>query len=582
MKRNLPLLLTGIIALGGCATVTPPAAEQAAPTAAPATEATAPAAPAAVAPAVPPVEMDSALLYELLVGEVSAQRGELEMSAHAYLQAASTTRDPRLARRATQIAVYGHDYTTALKAARLWVEFTPEDIEAQQSLAALLVKQGYTDEALNHLKQLLTLAKGGMAQGFGLVTNILARESQKARALQVMQALVTPLGDDPNAVFAYADLAFLVEEFPLAEQQVDRLLVLQPGSQKAMVLKANILRRLGKNDEALAVYRQAVDAAPKDSSLRLGYARMLVDAERLPQAREQFHILGKQLPDNADVAYAEGLLAMQANDLVQAEKYFQRLLKLGQREDEAAFALGQIAEARGNTDDALNWYEQVSGGNNYMDAMIRAAVLINGKQGLAAARDYLHQVEPQTSEQALRLRLAEGEMLRDANQLQEAAAVYDSALQEFPDNPDLLYARAMNAERMDRIDLLERDLRAILKRDPNNVQALNALGYTLADRTDRYKEAFDLINKAYKLRSDDAAIIDSMGWVSYRLGQMETAEKYLRAALTKQYDAEIAAHLGEVLWQEGKKEEGQRVWQEALKRFPDSPELKQAIERFKQ
>jgi tetratricopeptide (TPR) repeat protein len=529
---------------------------------------------------VPPVELSPGLLYQLLVGEVSAQRGELEMSAHAYQQAAAFTRDLRLARRATQIAVYAQDYTTALKAARLWVELAPEALDARQSLAALLIRQGRADEALAHLEALLKLSRDGSAHGFMLVTNILAREQDRRRALQVMEALMAPRGDDVNALFAYANLAYLVEEYALAGQQIERLLGVQPGLPRALVLKANVLRKQGRDDEALEAYRTALDAMPQDNALRLGYARMLVDMERLPEAREQFRMLGSQLSDNADVAYAEGLLAMQAGDLAQAERHFKHLLTLEQRVDEAAYALGQIAETRGRTDEALRWYRQVSDGNNYLDAIVRSAVLINRQQGLAAARAYLHGIELQTSQQELRLYLVEGELLRDEGAREEAQQVYDAALQQFPDNVELLYARAMNAEGLGRLDLLERDLNAILKQEPDNVQALNALGYTLADRTDRFDEAYDLIRRAYEQRPDDPAIIDSMGWVTYRLGRLDEAEGYLRQALEKHFDAEIAAHLGEVLWVRGRQDEARQIWHDALQRDPGHVLLKQVIERF--
>jgi len=577
MKR---ILLPLALILSGCTAVAP--RDEAPQAVVPALELEEMPAISPVPEAAPAVELSSGLLYQLLVGEVSAQRGELEMSAHAYYQAATATRDPRLARRATQIAVYAQDYTTALKAARLWVELSPESLEAQQSLAALLIRQGRADEALAHLEKLLGLSREGSAHGFMLVTNILAREPDKRRALQVMETLVAPRGDDPNAVFAYANLAYLVDDYALAAEQVERLLAVQPGLPRALVLKANIMRKLGRDDDALAAYRTALEALPKDSALRLGYARMLVDMERLPEAREQFRLLGKQLPDNADVAYAEGLLAMQAGDLDQAEKHFKRLLKLGQRIDEAAYALGQIAETRNRADEALQWYGQVSDGSSYLDAMVRSAVLINRQQGLAAARAYLRGIELQTSQQELRLRMVEAELLRDAGQRAEAQQVYDEALVQFPDNIELLYARAMNAEGMGRLDLLERDLNAILKQDPDNVQALNALGYTLADRTNRYREAYDLVRRAYEQRPDDPAIIDSMGWVYFRLGRLEEAEQYLRRALDKHFDAEIAAHLGEVLWVRGRRDEARQVWQDALRRAPDHTLLQQVIERFSQ
>lgn len=580
MKRILMLLLAGSLFLGGCTSMAPkPAAPSVSTAPREAGGGTAPA--PAVSEKLPPAELNSRLLYQLLVGEVAAQRGALGTSAHAYLQAAAASHDPRLAQRATQIAVFARDYPAALKAARLWVREAPDDLDAVQSLAALLIHEGQTEEARRELERLLQLTPDGSARGFMLVANILAREPDKHRALQLMQQLVKPRSQDPNAVFAYANLAYLVGEYDLALQQLNGLLKSHPGLPRALVLKANVLRRMKRTDEAIATYRQAVENAPKDASLRLGYARILVDEGRLDEARKQFHILGQQLPDNGDVIYAEGLLALQAQDVDAAEQFFKRLIKLDQHSGEAAYALGQIAESRKQPEQALKWYGQVGeDSNNYMDAVIRSAVLISHRQGTDQALAYLHQVEPQSADQALRLQLVEGEILRDAQRYKEAMSLYSAALHEFPNNIELLYARAMTADKLNRLDLLERDLHTILKQDPDNIQALNALGYTLADRTKRYKEAYDYVKRAYKQRPDDPAIIDSMGWALYHLGRLDEAEKYLREALAKQFDDEIAAHLGEVLWQAGKHDEARKVWGGALKKVPDSKSLKDVMQRF--
>ncbi len=581
MKRTFIWLVAGCLSMAGCASVAPKQAAPAGPAEAQQATNEAASPPPGDTEKLPPVELNPRLLYQLLVGEVAAQRGDLEASARAYLQVAAATHDPRLARRAAQISVYAQDYRTALKAARLWVREEPTDLDAVQSLAALLIHEGHDEEALKQLQRLLALSPDGSAHGFMLVANILAREPDKQRALHLMEALVKPRRHDANAVFAYANLAYLVGQYDLALKQLDGLLAKQPGLPRVLVLKASVLRRMNRNDEAIATYRQAVDNAPRDASLRLGFARILVDEGRLPEARKQFHILGQQLPDNGDVIYAEALLALQAQEVDTAEQYLKRLLKLGQHSGAAAFALGQIAESRNQPEVALKWYRQVDAdSDNYIDAAIRSSVIISHRQGAEQALEYLHQVEPQSADQELRLRLAEGEILRDAERYKEAMAVYDAALQEFPDNVELLYARAMTAENMNRIDLLERDLHAILKQDPDNVQALNALGYTLADRTKRYKEAYDYVKRAYKQRPDDPAIIDSMGWALYHLGRLPEAEKYLREALSKQFDDEIAAHLGEVLWKEDKKDAARKVWRDALKKEPASLPLKKVIQRF--
>ncbi|MFA5626538.1 MAG: tetratricopeptide repeat protein [Thiohalomonadaceae bacterium] len=530
----------------------------------------------------PTMELSPGLLYQLLVGEVSAQRGELKMSAHAYYQAADYTRDPRLARRATQVAVYANEYATALKAASLWEELSPATVEAQQSLAALLIRQGRTDEAILHLEKLLNLSPEGQANGFMLVNNVLASEPNKQRALQIMANLVTAHEDDPEAVLAYARLAYQADNYALAMEQTRHLLEKQADHPHALALQASILRKIGRIEEALAAYQRALEILPRDTSLRFGYARMLIELQRWPEARKQFKLLDKHLPNNSEVIFTEGLLAVHVGDLEQAEKNFLQLLKLNQRTDDAAYALGQIAESRQRPDDALHWYQQVNDGNSYLDAIVRSSVLISQLKGLEMARAYLRTAELQTPEQEIRLRLVEGELLYEAGQQEEARQVYNEGLEQFPDDIELLYARAMNAENMGLIDELENDLRAILMQEPDNFQALNALGYTLADRTDRYQEAYALISRALELRPDDAAIMDSMGWVLYRLGRWQEAEEFLRRALDQYPDAEIAAHLGEVLWVQGRQDEARQIWLDALEREPGHALLQQVIKRFTQ
>lgn len=528
----------------------------------------------------PAVQLTPDLLYQLLVAEIAGQRGHLEQSAVNYLRVAYATRDPRIARRATRIAIYGRNFKLATKAAQLWVEIAPDDVEARQALAALLIREGKTDAALTHLEKLLQMSAGAQDRSFALVTSLLSREQDKKRALAVMEKLVEPRQNDPDALYAYAHLASIMGEQAKASKILDRLFALKPNWSRALALKAEVLRKQGHKKEALATFKKAVDAEPKNTDLRLTYARVLVDEKHLKEAREQFRILSEQMPDNADVTYALGLLALEANDLDEAERRFRSLLTSGRHADAAAYSLGQIDEERDQWEQAIKWYSAVGEGDNYLDARVRIAVLLAKHQGLEKARRYIRSVQVHTPDDEVRLYLVEGELLRDAGRNKDAKGVYDEALQHYPDHPDVLYARAMVEERLGRLDLLERDLRRIIELDPDNAQALNALGYTLADQTKRYKEAYGYIKKALAQEPDDPAVMDSMGWVLYRMGRLKESRDYLQRAFNQTKDPEIGAHLGEVLWKLGHKDDARKVWDEAQKEGNGSKVLKETIQRL--
>ncbi len=568
LNRSLyALLLAG---LAGCAST--PQAPQQAPVAPTMAEQPAP------APA--EQELTADLMFKLLVAEFAAQEGQLRLSAEAYLRSAEETNDPQLARRATQAAVYAHDFDTALTAATLWVELAPEDADAHQSLSALLIRNGQDKEAMPHLQKLLALVPAADPDPrFMLLAQQLRHSSKPEQALQQMQTLTADYRDNINALYAQAWLANQLRKNEVARDFLQQVLKRDPKNSEALILQARVMHALG-HDEAVESLHSALKLEPNNDQMRLTYARMLIDTKRLKQARKEFRKLNQRLPDNSDVIYALGLLAMEAGDIEDAEPYFMDLLRLHEREDEARFALGQLAQLRKQTDDAINWFQSVPRGERYMEAQTHAAQLIAESKGTDQALDYLRNLKLTTEEEKIQRYQAEAQLLASGMRLNEAMAVYDEALNHYPDNAELLYARALIAESIGRIDLLERDLKRILHKDPNNVRALNALGYTLADRTDRHQEAFDYIKQAYQLRSDDPAILDSMGWGLYHLGRLDEALEYLRRAASMLQDGEIAAHLGEVLWVRGDKKEANKVWHDALKHEPEHRLLKETMQRL--
>ena len=532
-------------------------------------------------PEPPAVELGSELLYQLLVAEFSGQQGALRLSAATYLEAAHRTRDYRLARRATRIAIYARENVIALNAARLWVELEPDNDEAHKSAAALLIAAGENALARPHLEKLVQNARQDSNHGYLLVATLLAADPDKGRALATMAELVASTPEAPHALYAQAYLANQLDNNEAARSALNTLLRLEPEHTQGLILQARVLHELEDIEAALQSMDKALSLSPDNHQLRLTYARMLVDARRLKEARKQFTILSKRTPNDVDVVYALGLLAMEAGDLDAAEGHFNKLLRHREREEESRFAMAQIAEARQQYDKAIEWFSAIAQGERYLEAQLQAARLITEHRGLPEARRYLHELETQNDEERVELLLGEAELLNNAEQHAEAMKVYDEGLTTFAHNTDLLYARALTAEKLDRLDILERDLKFILQREPNDVQTLNALGYTLIDRTERYQEGFELIERAHQLRPDDVAILDSMGWALYRLGRLDEALAYLKSAAAKLRDGEIAAHLGEVLWVSGKRKEANHVWEEALKFAPNNKVLQQTLQRLK-
>lgn len=522
------------------------------------------------------------LMYDLLVGEVAGQRGQLGVAVKYYLKAAQTSSDPQIAARATRIAAFAQDESSALIAARRWAQLDPGNPEARQALAVLYLRAGDTQASLKQFEWLVASTPGAHGAGFLSVAELLAGEPKKTAALNMMKQLVDQHRNDPYARFAYSRLALAAGKPALARTEIEDVLKRKPHWTEAQILYASILTQQGRGEKALAYLRAAVRAKPKDRALRLSYAQQLIQLKHLEQARAQFRVLARREPGNPNVLLALSLLSLETKHYTDARATLLRLVKTGYRVSEAYYYLGRIEEAEKHDAKAAEWYSRVDHGEHLIDAQIRIAAL-QAKQGhLDAARQRLRNLRARFPSIAASLYVAEGEILREGGRDQDAMTLYNRALKKLPGNVDLLYARALIADKLNQIALAERDLSEIIKREPDNAYALNALGYTLADRTTRYQEALGYITRALKLRPDDPAIIDSMGWVQYRLGRYQDSLKYLRRAYDLSHDPEVAAHLVQVLWVAGNHKGARTLWREALKRHPHSKALREAAKRFGQ
>lgn len=520
------------------------------------------------------------LLYGLLVGEVALQRGQLDSALQVYTKAARESKDPDVVERATRIADAALNAELGMEMARLWLERSPKNLEARQFLANGLMRSGKISAAVQEFEFILSASKDNKENYFR-IANQLAREKNQQAALDVMGKIARKHANDPYALLAYAQLAARYNRMPLALTEVDAALKLKPNWPDALVLRAHVLQMQNKTDEALSIYTGALNGALADNpNIRMAYARLLLDIKRFDEAYAQYSKLAEREPNNSDILYATALLALQTNHTDHAEKLLLKLLKLRERTSEASYYLGQIAEKNNFAEEAMDWYDQVASGEFYLNARLRTSALM-AKQGLVdEALTKLRAIKTSSAQDAMQLYLMEGDIYLEAGDPQKSFDIYEKALKEMPENTNLLYAHAIAAEKLNRLAIAERDLREVLRIDPDNVQALNALGYTLADRTNRYSEALGYIQRALTLAPKDPAIIDSMGWVQYRLGNYSEAITYLRQALELTQDSEVAAHLGEVLWAAGKKDEAIKVLKEALKAWPDNKTIIAVMRRF--
>jgi len=521
------------------------------------------------------------LVYHVMAGELAGYEGDMALAVQNYLDAARLSDEPDVAERATRIALFAHDYSHALTAAERWAALAPKAVDAQRILGVLYLRQGKLDQAVDAFDRSLALTHGDADQGFYLISRILSREEDHKASLELMQRLVQRHDADAAAHYAYAQLAAQFEDYDQGLAQAQRALDLKPGWADAGLLRARILMGQGKTEAALKGMEALVKAEPRSRALRISYARLLAEANRYDEAGKQFEQLLKKNPKDSELLYAMALLTIEGKRYDLAQDYLKRLLRTGKRNDDAYYYLGAIAEGQGHPDQAIKWYGRVHHGERVVDARIRSSLLMAKRGDLAAARKHLHSVRPTSEASAVRFFIADADLLREAGKLDEAMKVLDDALAQLPGDNDLLYARSLMAEKLGRIDQSEADLKQILASDPDNVQALNALGYTLADRTTRYKEALAYIQRALELSPDEPAILDSMGWVQYRLGNLEQATNFLRRAYKVDPDPEVAAHLGEVLWVSGDRTAANQVWDQALKKDPKSKPLLDTVKRFR-
>lgn len=576
-----PALLL-VLALGGCATTPDGTVPDDSPAAA--AEGAAEAAPAA-APA-PADDVDrtrwrnfsSETLYQLLLAELELRRGDLDSATDRYIAEARITRDPGVVASAARLAMMSRDTDRAAEMALLWSEIAPDDPDALQAAALALIRNGDFDGALQRLSDLRASGSEGHFTYLAVHADEVSPRD-RAGLLKALAELQSRWPADKDLAFARA---VLLERDEQPAAALEALAPLGAGDygNDALLLRARLLEETGDAAGAIRWLRDAIARGGDVSRLRYALARMLVDADDLAGAKVQFDALLESVGENPEILLSQALISLQGARLDEAVEYLDRLLRTGRRQDTANLYLGITAQRRGDVDAALQAWSRVRPGFEYTRAQAGAARLALDQGGRSGLRDYLDRQRDMHPDQAVTLWLLEGQTLLDAGRAEPAVDALDVGLDAFPGDQDLLYARAMAHDAAGDLAGLERDLRTLVQAHPDDAMALNALGYTLADRTDRLDEARGFIERALALAPDEPAYVDSLGWLEFRTGDLGRARTLLTQAFAAMHDAEVAAHLGEVMWTQGDRAAARGVWASGLALEQGSELLPETILRL--
>jgi len=588
MPRLRPLLTLTSWLLGSLLPLAPALAQTAAPPAPAGGDAA-----ATQSQGVQPSPMDAELFYQLLIAELQ-RRADPGAAYSLILDAAKRTLHPELFRRAVEVALQGRAGNAALSAAREWSAALPQDEEARRTELQLLVGLQRVREAGPVLRDWIRVSPPARrAEIIALVPSALARTADKAEALATARVALDPwLRPPETAAVAWAALGRVqrqVGDTADALRSAQSALQADPRSTPAALLAVELLDTQQAAAEPLVLrHLQALDTGA-DPAVRMGYARALIEADRLEPAEAQLQTVLAARPDHAEAWLLLGLLQSQRGQSNTAEQSLQRYVDLATAQPDSSAARGltqaylQLADLASNAGDAAlarQWLDRIPDGEGLLPVQVRRAEALARAGRVDDARALLQRVPTRNADERRRARIAEARLLRDHDRPQDAYAVLAQALQEAPDDTDLLYEQAMAAEKLGRLDEMERLLRDLIARNPDEPHAYNALGYALADRGERLDEAKALIEKALARAPEDAYIIDSLGWVEFRLGRLAEARRLLEDAMRRRPDAEIAAHLGEVLWTLGEREQARAVWRRGQALSPRNRTLTETLRRL--
>jgi tetratricopeptide (TPR) repeat protein len=521
------------------------------------------------------------VLSRAIMAELAGQRGQDEQALNDYVTLARETGNLSIIQRTARISSFMRRASVGMEMANLWLAQEPDSVEARQLLLQNLVDSGRYREALTQLETLL--AQNSTVE-FRIVSQRLATDPG---ADLLLDALISDLEAIRTRYPQHRSLRLALIQLYQQNKQIDeayevaRALAIElDDDPEVVVLEVRLLELMEEPERAQRRLQQSVQEHPDNKQLRFMYGNRLLSAQRFAEAKVEFSRIIEQDPDDFDMMYSLALLNLQMNLFDEAATYLNTLVQNGKHLDDAHFYLGNIYVQQSNSELAIREYLLVSAGNNFLQAQRNLTELMIRADRYQEVKTHLQNIRFRNPDYNIPLLAMEASVLMDEAKTEQAATVLNNAVGAFPNNIQLLFLRSLLSQEVNDLVLMEQDLRKIILLNPTDSTAYNSLGYILADRTDRYQEAYELIQKAIELSPDEPSIIDSLGWVQYRLGMYEEARKNLDRAYVLFPDAEVAAHLGEVMWVMGDRAEATRIWRVALEKQPDNEPLLQTMERL--
>lgn len=509
------------------------------------------------------------VLFMLLTAELAGQRGQYDIALQGYMEAAKRVHDSRFAERAAMIALYLKDGKKLDESVKLWLRDDPNNVTARKFAALATLKAGDKTAAIGHIEALLKNDPAGFDKSLLELASVLQKDGNSSMLIDVLDAVSVRHPDQAMVYFVEALLATQMNRLDLAGDKVAQALRVQPNWDKALMLKAQLAMASGDLQAAKVVLTEASLKFPDDIKIKKLLAQVLVKSKNYDEAIKVYQALLKSNPKEHDTRLALGLMYLQQDNAEAGEEVLAPLLKEPEWQSQACYYLGKMAEQHNEIDKALVWYDKVKDPKMQFEAGVSAIGLLAREKRFAEADVRLGLLAESYPKQKTRILLIQSELLSQQKQYDKAFVLLGTILAGAPDDKDVLYAHALMAEHLGKLDVLEADLKKIIDQHPDNAEALNALGYTLADKTQRYQEADMYLQRALKVAPNEAVILDSYGWLQFKLGNKDKALDYLERAYGKQQENEIAAHLAEVLWVTGKQDKARKIFNEALKKSPD-------------
>ena len=558
----------------------------------------------------PNQELTAELLEQLMIVNFASYAGDWNSAMLSSLSAAKISQDFRLARMAAVLALRSRSYQEVALASELWFELDEDNVDAYNSLMVGLVGSGDVasamtrlDEALAKLEQSQSQAEQepssqessnielkpdvyepneAIDQHIRQVSGLLVRQNNADSAIEISNEYVSRYPDSAQVLLSASYVASYFDRTEQAEQWLTKSLALQPNWDVAAQMYSNMLARQDKDAERMAYIRLYLKDNPKSVSMRIQYAVELAREEEFQAGLDVMQQVVIDDPDNVDAIVYTAAVAQQLEQDELSQELYEQALALEPDNENVLWSLASFAIRDKDYLTAEDYYSRIGQGENYFRAQLQVANMRYETNGLNSALNALRRLQPRTEGEFVEIALSRHYLLMQENKYEEAFGYINDSLVYLPESDDLVYARALVAAELKEIEIAERDFRAIIGRNPEHANALNALGYTLADQTERYTEAKDLILKALELRPKEGHILDSLGWVLYRLEDYEGAISYLQQAFDVLPEAEVAAHLGEVYWEHGQQEQARNIWQQGYELDASNTVLIETLERFGQ